>query len=545
MVLSSIFSATPLLLIITIIIVAISIQRSTNLSKTKRRLPPGPPAIPIIGHLHLIRSLPHHAFDKLAARYGPLMHLRLGSVLAIVASSPDMAKEVLKTNDANFASRPQNLASRTFGHDGSGLVFAPYGPYWKWIRKLCMSELLGSRTVDTLLPMRRLGLHELLRTLLDASQRRQEVNVSGELVKMGIGTVGRSLVGSTSFREYYYGGDNDDDDLEEMMNLTKEVNMLVGSFNVSDFIPALGRWDLQGLDKKIRDVHQRFDAMLERIIARKQNHLIKSRSNNNNDNNNIKDLLDIMLDIADDHHDSDIKLTRENIKSFALEVLVAGSDSSAASVEWTLAELMQHPEMLERAKSEIEEVVGKDRIVEESDIPKLPYLQAIVKETLRLHPAAAFALRLCINDARIKDYDIPAGSHMFVNLWALGRDPSYWQDPLEFKPERFLLIDNSDNNHEEEEEEMKMVDFRGQYYHYLPFGSGRRVCPGMNLALQVVQATLAALIQCFEWGPEKKVMDMAEGIGIVIPRAHPIICVPVSRLDPLPSLDTIHSYIRA
>lgn len=317
---STIFTATIFLFILIIIFI---IPR-TNRSKTKPRLPPGPPAIPIIGHLHLIRSLPHHAFDKLAGRYGPLMHLRLGSVLAIVASSPDMAKEVLKTNDANFASRPQNHASRRFGHDGSGLVFAPYGPYWKWIRKLCMSELLGRRTVDQLLPMRRLSLHDLLRTLLDASRRRQQVNISEELVKMGIGTVGRSLVGSTSFWEYYYGGDNhdDDDDLDEMMKLTKEVNMLVGSFNVSDFIPALARWDLQGLDKKIQDVHHRFDAMLERIIERKQD-LKYSRNNNNYHHirsQNIKDLLDIVLDIADNDHDQDpdIKLTRENIKSFVL-----------------------------------------------------------------------------------------------------------------------------------------------------------------------------------------------------------------------------------
>ncbi|XP_039142305.1 cytochrome P450 93A3-like [Dioscorea cayenensis subsp. rotundata] len=187
-----------------------------------------------------------------------------------------------------------------------------------------MSELLGRRTVDQLLPMRRLSLHDLLRTLLDASRRRQHVNISEELVKMGIGTVGRSLVGSTSFWEYYYGGDNhdDDDDLDEMMKLTKEVNMLVGSFNVSDFIPALARWDLQGLDKKIQDVHHRFDAMLERIIERKQD-LKYSRNNNNYHHirsQNIKDLLDIVLDIADNDHDQDpdIKLTRENIKSFVL-----------------------------------------------------------------------------------------------------------------------------------------------------------------------------------------------------------------------------------
>lgn len=233
-----------------------------------------------------------------------MMHLRLGSVSAIVVSSPEMAREVLKTHDADFANRPQTFAARRFAYDAAGFAFAPYGPYWKFLRKLCMSELLGSRTLDQLLPVRRLGLHELLKTLLDAARRKEEVNVSWELVKMANATVRRSLTGSTA----------SPDDGEEAMELSKQVSVLVGAFNLSDFIPALGRWDLQGLGKKIEDVHKRFDVMMERIILRKDDKRKRRRKSASDD---IKDLVDIMLDVSEDDN-AEIKLTRENIKSFVL-----------------------------------------------------------------------------------------------------------------------------------------------------------------------------------------------------------------------------------
>ncbi|KAJ0989767.1 hypothetical protein J5N97_008123 [Dioscorea zingiberensis] len=484
----------------------------SNLSKNKARLPPGPPAIPIIGHLHLLRPPPHQSFHKLAERYGPLMHLRLGSVRAIVVSSPDMAREVLKTHDADFANRPQTLAARRFAYDSAGFAFAPVGPYWRFVRRLCMSELLGSRTLDQLLPVRRLGMHEFIQTLFEASRRQESVNVSWELVKMANATIRRSLTGSTASAD-------DEGQAEEAMELSKQVSELVGAFNVSDFIRALRGWDVQGLGKRIDDVHRRFDVMMEKIISKKED--IRKRKAGGDAG--MKDLVDIMLDISEDDK-AEIKLTRENIKSFVLDVFTAGSDSSAATLEWALSELINHPEKLERAKSEIDEVIGKERIVEESDVCKLDYLQAIVKETLRLHPAAAFAMRETINDVRIGDYDIPAGCYVYVNLWSVGKDTGYWEEPLEFRPERFM-VGGSEG----------IMDFRGQYFQYLPFGSGRRVCPGINLALHTVHATLAAMIQCFEWKHER--MDMGEGLGVVIPRANPIMCVPVARLRPFPSLD--------
>lgn len=209
----------------------------------------------------------------------------------------------------------------------------------------------------------------------------------------------------------------------------------------------------------------------------------------------------------------------------------AGTDTSAVTIEWALSELINHPNIMARARQEIDDEVGHDRIVQESDIAKLPYLQAIVKETLRLHPTGPLIVRESTEDCTINGYHIPAKTRLFVNVWSIGRDPNHWKDPLEFRPERFTGDEEENGNREQ-------LDVRGQTFQYLPFGSGRRSCPGASLAMEVVQMTLGGMIQCFEWkladegNGGRGVVDMEEGPGISLPRARPLLCVPVFRLSP-------------
>ena len=195
-------------------------------------------------------------------------------------------------------------------------------------------------------------------------------------------------------------------------------------------------------------------------------------------------------------------------------------------MEWALAELINNPNILERAREEIDSVVGQSRLVQESDLANLPHVQAILKETLRLHPTGPVILRESSESCTINGYEnIPARTRLSVNVWAINRDPNYWENPPEFQPERFLCAG---------EDGRSQLDVRGQHFHFLPFGSGRRGCPGTTLALQMVQTGLAAMIQCFDWKVNGTV-DMQEGTGITLPRAHPLICVPVARLSPFPS----------
>lgn len=200
---------------------------------------------------------------------------------------------------------------------------------------------------------------------------------------------------------------------------------------------------------------------------------------------------------------------------------MAGTDSSAVTIEWAMAELINHPQVMERARQEIDSVTGNNRLVQESDLPNLPYIRAIVKESLRIHPTLPLIGRRSTESCNVGGYDIPAKCPLFVNLWSMGRDPNVWENPLEFKPERFMS------------EEMKQFDVRGQNFKLMPFGTGRRVCPGASLALLAVPTNLAAMIQCFEWkvlhGERNGIVNMEEKPAISLPRAHPLICVLMPR----------------
>lgn len=185
---------------------------------------------------------------------------------------------------------------------------------------------------------------------------------------------------------------------------------------------------------------------------------------------------------------------------------------------------------MNKAREEIDFIVAKTRTIEEADIARLPYIQAIVKETLRLHPPGPLLVRESSKTCTINGYDIPEKTHLFINVWAIGRDPKHWENPLEFKPERFLTKEGNGKS---------PLDFRGQSFQFFPFGSGRRGCPGTSLGLQVVHTTLATMLQCFEWkaegGNNGTTVNMEEGLGFTLPRAHPLICVPVARLVPFPT----------
>ncbi|XP_027176880.1 3,9-dihydroxypterocarpan 6A-monooxygenase-like [Coffea eugenioides] len=483
------------------------------------RLPPSPLALPIIGHLHLLAPIPHQALHKLSNRYGPLLHLFLGSVPCVVASSPEMAKEFLKTRENSFSNRPNSAVVDYIAYGSQGFSFAPYGPYWKFMKKLCMTELLGGRTLDLLLPVRRDEITRFMELLSRKSKAGEAVDVGAELIRLANNVVSRMAMSRRC--------SENENEAADIKTIIHEIAELTGKFNVSDFIWFCKNLDLQGFKKRIRDAAERFDVMIEKIIEEHQETRTKRRQNNDA-GQQMKDLLDILLDISEDES-SDIRLTRANIKAFILDIFAAGTDTSAITLEWALSELINHPHIMQKAVQEIDSNIGKNRLIDESDISKLPYLQAIVKETLRLHPTGPMIVRESSEDCEVAGYHIPAKTRLLVNVWAIGRDPNYWENPLEFRPERFVF--------EEGNVSKSQPDVRGQHFHLLPFGSGRRGCPGTSLALQVVQTSLAAMLQCFEWnvnGEGNGKVDMEEGPGITLPKARPLVCVPKARFNPLP-----------
>ncbi|CAJ1909820.1 unnamed protein product [Sphenostylis stenocarpa] len=483
---------------------------------SKTLLPPSPKALPIIGHLHLLSPIPHQDFHKLSIRYGPIMHLFLGSVPCVVASTAEAAKEFLKTHEPSFSNRPaQTVAIEAFSYGFQDFLFAPYGPGWKLMKKLCMTELLGGRMLDQFLPVRQQETKIFIQRVLQKGIAAEAVDFGAELMTLSINIVSRMTVSQTS-------SDNQNK-AEEMRKLVSDVAELIGKFNISDCIWFLKRFDLQGFNKRLKETRDRFDALLDGIIKQRE----KERRNDNQTGGTrpFKDMLDVLLDMFEDEN-SEMKLNKENVKAFIMDLFVAGTDTSSVTIEWAMAELINHPHVLEKARQEIDVVVGKSRIVEESDIVNLPYLQAIVRETFRLHPAGPLIVRESSRSAVVCGYDIPAKTRLFVNVWAIGRDPNHWKNPFEFRPERFT------------ENGQSQLDVRGQHFHLLPFGSGRRGCPGTSLALQVVHVNLAVMIQCFQWKVDSGngKVDMEEKSGITLPRAHPLICAVVPRFNPFPNM---------
>jgi len=203
------------------------------------------------------------------------------------------------------------------------------------------------------------------------------------------------------------------------------------------------------------------------------------------------------------------------------DLIVGGTDTSSVTIEWAMSELLRKPDVLTKATEELDRVIGRERLVTEGDITKLPYMQAIVKETMRLHPVTPLlAPRLSREDASVDGYDIPTGTLVFVNVWAIGRDPAVWGDaPDEFRPERFAG---------------SSVDVKGQDFELLPFGSGRRMCPGIGLGLKMVQVILANLVHGFAWrlpdGMAKEELSMEEKFGLSMPRLIPLQAVAEPRL---------------
>lgn len=429
-----------------------------------------------------------------------------------------MAKEFLKTNETSFSNRPHMVAVDYLSYGSAGFSFAPYGPYWKVMKKLCMSELLGGRTLDQLLPVRREEINRFVKFMLEKAEAGEAVDVGGQLMRSINNVISRMVMGVRCSENEH--------EADKITKLVKATAELAGKFNLSDFIWFCKNLDLQGFGKRAKKVCDSFDSLMERIIKEREEARKKEKDCA------VKDLLHILLDIAEDKN-SEMRLTRENIKAFIMDIFVAGTDTTTITIEWALAELIKHPNVLERARQEIDSVVGNSRLVEESDIMNLPYLQAIIKETLRIHPASPIIVRESSEHCTIGGYKIPANTRLFVNVWAIGRDPKHWENPLEFRPERFIISELKESG-------KSQLDVRGQHFHLLPFGSGRRGCPGTSLALQIVQTTLATLIQCFEWkvvGGDGAV-DMEEGPGLTLPRAHRLICSPLARLNPFPSISS-------
>ncbi|KAL1830853.1 hypothetical protein ACET3Z_000504 [Daucus carota] len=420
--------------------------------KISPQLPPGPRRLPFVGNLLSLDPDLHTYFASLGKTYGPIVTLWLGHKVGIVINSPVIAREVLKDHDTTFANRDVPAAGIEATYGGKDIVWTPYGPKWRMLRRVCVSEMLSKTTLDSVYDLRRKEIRQTIGYLY--SRKGLPVDVGEQMFLTIMNVITNMMWGGTVKGEDRAGLGT------EFRLVVNEMTQLLATPNVSDFYPGLARFDLQGVRKKMKVLAKKFDDIFETMIKKRQEMDGQEGS---------KDFLQFLLKLKDTQ-DAKEPLSMTHLKSLLMDMVVGGTDTTSNSVEFALAEMMNKPQIIQKLQEELDSVVGKDIVVEESHLPKLTYL-----------------------------------------------DPSIWENPLEFIPER--LLDGP-------------WDYSGKDFKYFPFGSGRRICAGIAMAEKMFLFSLASLLHSFNWKlPEGQKLDLSEKFGIVLKKTVPLVLIPTPRLS--------------
>ncbi|KAJ0735162.1 putative premnaspirodiene oxygenase [Helianthus annuus] len=448
-------------------------------------LPPGPPKLPLIGNMHrLLHPAPHRALNDLAAKYGPIMHLKLGFISTIVISSAEAARQIMKTHDNIFSNRPKLVAPGILGYNYSDIAFAPYGSYWRQLKKICVLEFSTAKSMDSTRFIREEEVKLLVESI---SKSLEPVNLVERLFALN-----HNIIARVTFDEKF------DDEMRFRMAI-REGTALAAGFQIGDFFPSLAFVaKLTGMNKRMEECLSELSNIMDKKI---QNRIDLRKVGKPQ----RECFVDLLLQLRDSG-ELDQPLTTDNIKSVLLDVFTGASENSSNIVEWAMAEMLRNPNVMKKAQTEIRLVIGEkaNPTIEETDLPKLNYMKMVVKETLRFHPPVPLLLpRESMESCVINGYEIPSKTRVLVNYWAIARDPSSWKDPNVFNPERFM-----DEN----------KDYRGHDFDYIPFGAGRRVCPGISLGMTNTELSLASLLYHFDWelanGEKPQDLDMNETFGM-------------------------------
>ncbi|PON63362.1 Cytochrome P450, E-class, group I [Parasponia andersonii] len=471
--------------------------------------PPGPTGLPILGSLLQLGRFPHRSLAKLADRHGPLMTLRLGSVATVIASSPEVAGEIFRRHDETFADRHVPDVITAQPNPEATLAWVPGDHRWRNRRRFCSTQMFAAQRLDSSERLRREKVQQLV-----AHLRKHAFSGGGAAVDVGRAAFGTTLnlMSNTIFSVDLVVGSDYFESAQEFKDLVWRIMEDAGRLNLSDYFPVLRRFDLQGVKRHIRASYDRLHEIFDELIDKR----LEERGSGGS---RTGDFLDLLLDQCQEEGSDFNRIT---IKPLILDLFIAGSDTSAITTEWAMAELLRQPDVRRKAREELSQVIGPGRAVQESDIDQLPYLQAIVKETLRLHPAVPLLLPYkARNDVELCGYAVAKGTQVLINAWAIGRDPKYWTEPTCFMPERFLLKPS--------------VDYRGRDFEYIPFGAGRRICPGLPLAARMVHLMLASILHPFDWklpeGISPEELDMEEQFGVTLKKAVPLCAIPVLDKD--------------
>ncbi|CAI0439165.1 unnamed protein product [Linum tenue] len=500
---SSFFDLPFLLTLATILVVTLFILNH-KLSKTAvLNLPPGPRKLPIIGNIHhMAGDLPHRRLSYLARKHGPdVMSLQLGELPYIVISTPEAAKLVMKTHDLAFSSRPYLLAADILYHGRKDIAFAPYGDHWRQMRKICTLELFSAKRVQSFRHIREEEVSNLVASLTRFAAAGKPV----DLTRM-VSTVTSAITSRAAFGKAQ-------ELTDAFMIVVDNASDVCAGFRISDLYPSFKLLPvLTGFKAKLEKMREASDSVLDQIISE---HKARRRAAVEKE-----DLVDVLLNLQENQLDLGAPpITMEVVKAITLELFLAGIETSTTTIGWTMSEIINDPRILQMVQREVRQVFGSDgkKHFDEASLDQLNYLDMVIAESLRLHPPAPLLVPRENVDQKVKliSYDVPINTSVIVNVWAINRDPRYWKEADRFIPERFMDCS---------------IDHKGNYFQFIPFGAGRRMCPGVSFGLAIVKLILANLLFHFDWTlPDgQKSVNMTESFGVTLRRQHALHLIPVS-----------------
>ncbi|XP_043718876.1 cytochrome P450 98A2-like [Telopea speciosissima] len=471
------------------------------------KVPPGPRPWPIVGNLYDIKPVRFRCFADWAEIYGPIISVWFGSTLNVIVSNTELAKEVLKEKDQQLADRHRSRSAAKFSRDGQDLIWADYGPHYVKVRKVCTLELFTPKRLEALRPIREDEVTAMVESIFKDCTSPDKIG-KGLVVKKYLGAVAFNNITRLAFGKRFVNreGIMDEQGLEFKGIVANGVKN-GASLAMAEHIPWL-RF-LFPLEEEAFAKHAARRDRLTRAIMEEHT------AAHNKSGHAREHFVDALLTLQ---HKYD--LSEDTIIGLLWDMITAGMDTTAISVEWAMAELIKNPRVQEKAQEELDWVIGIKRVLTEADFSSLPYLQCVAKEALRLHPPTPLMLPHKANaNVKLGGYDIPKGTNIHVNVWVVARDPAVWKEPSQFWPERFLEED---------------VDMKGHDFRLLPFGAGRRVCPAAQLGINLVTSMLGHLLHHFYWAPLDGVkpddIDMSENPGIVTYMRAPLQAVPMPRL---------------
>ncbi|KAI9116962.1 hypothetical protein K1719_011961 [Acacia pycnantha] len=468
---------------------------------------PGPRGIPVFGSLFtLSRGLAHRSLAAMAwARDNTqLMAFSLGlSTPVVVASHPTTAREILTS--PHFADRPLKQSAKSLMFSRA-IGFAPNGTYWRLLRRIASSHLFAPRRIIAHEKGRQLECSAMLRNIATEQKQQGILSLRKHLQAASLNNIMSSVFGKR------YDPLIESEELKELKDMVREGFELLGAFNWSDYLPWLSAiYDPHRINERCTKLVPRVRKFVGSVI---EEHRAATASGNPSDND---DFVDVLLSL-----EGEDKLEENDMIAVLWEMIFRGTDTTALLTEWAMAELVLNPKVQDKLYSEIHQIVGDEEIVTDADVARMPYLQAVVKESLRVHPPGPLLswARLSTSDVHLSNgMVVPANTTAMVNMWAITHDPRVWDSPLDFSPERFL-----------ESEGGADVDVRGSDLLLAPFGAGRRVCPGKNLGLVTVLLWVAKLVHRFKWVQDpSQPVDLAEVLKLSCEMKHPLHAVAVER----------------